>query len=206
MPNQSDEEIKKEIYEKLTKTIKITGRSKTGTIDWVNYFLMIKRWYYRLRDSDFYFKDSYSIGSLKMEEDYLWIFFILCYHLKDWLTSSGTSEKEETENYINNNKALSVCADVCNSSKHYRLTKIERCRTKNLETRIINPLVEIEYKNKKKYIPITFIVSDQKSFEIYALIDDCMQAWGEFIISKNLKIPEFKEENNKTGFIKWNLS
>lgn len=205
MCNQSDEEIKKEFYEKISKKIKITENGITEDRNWINYFLMIKRWYYRLRDSDFCFENNHSIGSLKIEEDHLWAFFVLCYHLKDWLILCGVVGKKEIEDYINKNEALSLCADACNSSKHSQLDKNKKCWTKDLETRIINPSIEIEYKNQKKYVPITFVFSNGKNIDAYKLVNDCMQAWGEFIISKNLEIPEFEEENTKAGFVKWEI-
>lgn len=182
-------------------TIKFTGKTKGEDKNWESYFLMIKRWYYRLRDSDFYYQDGYSISSLEMENDYIWSFFISCYHFKDWLERDNIATGDEVNKYIKDSKSLSICSDVCQSNKHAYL---KRTKTDDLTTRIINPLIEVEYKNKKNFISMSFIANNG-IVNIDKLIEDCMQAWGEFIISKNLKIPEFKEENSIKNFVKWQM-
>ena len=55
-------------------------------------------------------------------------FFIHCYHVRDWiihLNKLGIGAAEVDE-YINNNRALSVCADLANGSKHCRLIRTKR--------------------------------------------------------------------------------
>lgn len=205
MTQPSEEKIKKEFFKKCSEEIKTTGKVKIEDVNWSNYFLMLKRWYYRLRDYVLLSEDDCFIGKSKMEDDYFWTSIILCYHLKDWLISCKVAEKKEIENYINENESLSICADICNSSKHGQLNKAGHCRTNDYETRIANLSFEAEYKNKKGFIPMTFIFNNGKMIDAYDLLDNSMQAWGKFIVSKNLEIPEFKEENTKTGFIKWKL-
>ncbi len=178
--------------------IKPTGKTKTENINWENYFLMMKRWYYRLRDTDYYNEDGFSINQLKMEEDYYWTIFIIIYHFKDWIRMA--TSKEKVENYVKNSKSLSICADICNSNKHLFL---RYSKTGDKETRLLNTLIEAEYKNKKSFFPITLIINRHKMIDAYTLVEDCMQDWGKFIINEHLKIPILKEENSVSNFVKW---
>lgn len=56
--------------------------------------------------------------------DEIHAFFLNCYHLKDWIKhddalSSGV--QAAVESYIDGNRWLRICADICNSLKHLRL-------------------------------------------------------------------------------------
>ena len=55
-------------------------------------------------------------------------FFQNCYHLKDWLINdpSGAFQKNAVEHFVNANRELRLCADLCNGSKHLKLTKPPR--------------------------------------------------------------------------------
>ncbi len=60
--------------------------------------------------------------------DYTLSFFMNCHHLKDWLGQDRvwqagreiTTEEAKTavEQFINENEALRICADLCNGTKH----------------------------------------------------------------------------------------
>lgn len=52
-------------------------------------------------------------------------FFIHCLHIRDWiihLNKSGVTG-QQVDSYINSHKALKICADLANGSKHCRLTR-----------------------------------------------------------------------------------
>lgn len=55
-------------------------------------------------------------------------FFQNCYHLKDWLINdvSGAFRKHAVEQFVSTNRELRLCADLCNGSKHLKLTKAPR--------------------------------------------------------------------------------
>ena len=57
--------------------------------------------------------------------DEIYAFFMNCYHLKDWIGNDNTVAapvQQSIETHINSNQALRLCADICNSLKHLRLT------------------------------------------------------------------------------------
>jgi hypothetical protein len=60
--------------------------------------------------------------------DTVFHFFQDCYHLKDWLKNDPTSASHagQVEVEITNSKALSLCADLANATKHLVLTKSAR--------------------------------------------------------------------------------
>ena len=57
--------------------------------------------------------------------DDVYAFFQNCYHLKDWIKNDPTlpsSIRSEVEDYIDQTRALSICADLCNALKHLKLS------------------------------------------------------------------------------------
>ncbi len=57
--------------------------------------------------------------------DEIYAFFMNCYHLKDWIKQDSTvaaTVQQAVEPHINSNRPLRLCADICNSLKHLRLT------------------------------------------------------------------------------------
>ncbi len=55
-------------------------------------------------------------------------FFIHCYHIRDWIIHLNTLDitAKQVDGYINQHKALKVCADLANGSKHCKLTRSMR--------------------------------------------------------------------------------
>ena len=62
-------------------------------------------------------KDSY--------DDDVISFFIHCYHIRDWIIHLNVLgvKAAEIDDYINQHKALMICADLANGSKHCKLTR-----------------------------------------------------------------------------------
>lgn len=55
-------------------------------------------------------------------EDDVYAFFQNCYHLKDWIKNDPYCNKwNDVEKFINSNKDLQICADLCNGLKHLQL-------------------------------------------------------------------------------------
>lgn len=57
-------------------------------------------------------------------------FFIHCYHIRDWIIHLNVLgiTSVEIDEYINQNHALMVCADLANGSKHCKLTRSLRTK------------------------------------------------------------------------------
>ena len=55
-------------------------------------------------------------------------FFIHCYHVRDWivhLSKTGITARQ-VDSYIDSHRALRICADLANGSKHCKLTRSPR--------------------------------------------------------------------------------
>lgn len=110
-------------------------------------------------------------------------FYTYAYHIKDWLKLEGFNSVEE---YINQSVELSVCADLCNLTKHKELNKGPRLK---------DPLYEI-YKsgirastsayNASSSVPInatTYNIKliSGKEFEILNLAQRILSLWKTYI-------------------------
>lgn len=65
---------------------------------------------YRRDASDYYADDVYS-------------FFMHCCHIRDWLTALGLAPAASINQFVTDNLELSICADLCNGTKHFRLNR-----------------------------------------------------------------------------------
>jgi hypothetical protein len=56
--------------------------------------------------------------------DDFYAFFLICYHLKDWIKSDPWTRQEvpeitaQVEKFVNDHESLRVCADIANGVKH----------------------------------------------------------------------------------------
>ena len=54
--------------------------------------------------------------------DMLFHFFQDAYHLKDWIKNDSTAETGDVEKFVKAHPPLALCGDLCNGTKHYKLT------------------------------------------------------------------------------------
>ncbi len=83
----------------------------------------LKRWYDRFASLDR--GREHNISSDKYLDE-IHAFFLICYHLKDWIKNDGavpTAARQAVESYIRGDRSLRLCADICNSLKHLRLDR-----------------------------------------------------------------------------------
>lgn len=140
-------------------------------------FHRIQRWRERL------YKISFSNASEKEIDnhiDFIYAYFINCYHLKDWLIMSKVVSEEEVNNFIKNHKELRICQDICNGSKHLFLT---------------NPSLG-QFPLAKQFTPLSrpspiknteyVVLTGEGNLDVFELADNCLKLWTEFMISKKL--------------------
>lgn len=81
---------------------------------------------YLKRIEDIYAGVFSSLGHDKdLFDDDVVSFFIHCYHVRDWiihLNKVGVTARQ-VDSYIDSHRALRVCADLANGSKHCKLTR-----------------------------------------------------------------------------------
>ncbi len=110
-------------------------------------------------------------------------FFIHCYHVRDWVIHLNNRDvsAREVDEYINSNRALSVCADLANGSKHCLLTRETRTedqphvsgsekRTSTFEDEL--SVMKCKYR----------IMSNKKTLDALALAKECVALWDDFFV------------------------
>ncbi len=112
--------------------------------------------------------------------DELYTFFLNCYHLKDWLKNDASFHinASAVEDYINNNNDLKLCADICNSHKHFTLNNPRSSQSPSAggqNTHII-------FGSGKPEISIKFIIGTTSGpRDGFELATNCLNLWESFI-------------------------
>jgi hypothetical protein len=126
------------------------------------------------------FKDKIHDMPTDYYQDDLYAFFINCYHLKDWVKNDpeiSTEVKGDIENFIANSEELSICADICNGSKHLKLKAPRKDPNTKVDARHFSlylghgPVIHIEY----------MIESGGKIYDAHLLATKCLKAWDIFL-------------------------
>jgi hypothetical protein len=111
-------------------------------------------------------------------------FFIHCFHIKDWAINAGVNKKE-VEEYVNCHKALRVCADFANGSKHCKLTINLRTGyqpyvggRERFTSRFGDetPIMQCSYR----------IVCNSEVMDALSLAKECVELWRVLLIEKSL--------------------
>ena len=77
-----------------------------------------KRWYEEFKKIN---NKKEHIRNTQYEDDIVYAFFQNCYHLKDWIKNDDKIKtRKNVERFIEENKCLSICSDICNGSKHLK--------------------------------------------------------------------------------------
>ena len=108
-------------------------------------------------------------------------FFQNCYHLKDWLKNdaNGAFQRFAVEQFVNENRELRLCADICNGSKHLKLTKPPRS---NESPRLGAQSVRVDLgAQRSMYSFVIDTTSDQ--IDALELARECCLLWQQFIES-----------------------
>lgn len=140
-------------------------------------FKRVKRWYQRFviinqgRQHDFP-SDYY--------QDEVYAFFLNCYHLKDWIKNDKSvgAAAAKVEEFINNNKELSVCADICNGIKHLRLTSTRSGQDPRWGPQKFN----VQLGGPETTISVKYSIDTSSGpVDAFELATRCLQAWENFI-------------------------
>src|SRR2546422_7357586 len=79
---------------------------------WREQYDRMLRWFERLHEP--------GIPDERRRDDY-YAFFVICYHLKDWLQKDPlvpASVRKSVEKFIDTSPSLRMCADITNGVKH----------------------------------------------------------------------------------------
>jgi len=140
-------------------------------------FERMKRWYERFRQID---QGRLHNLPLVYYQDEVYAFFQNCYHLKDWIQNDDTVTlpKQEVEKFIDQNDCMRVCADICNGTKHLKLTRLRSGKQPEFEGRKIS----LNLGKPEPIIGVKFsIITETGTIDAFELASDCIQRWEEFI-------------------------
>jgi hypothetical protein len=113
--------------------------------------------------------------------DFVYSFFINCYHLKDWIIHDDTVDedvKSEVSKFIKNDYHMKLCAKICNGTKHL----------------IVNPDMP-KFKGRKHELDLGGqegpiyrckfkIQTSQGELDAFELATKCVTKWQKFINDK----------------------
>ena len=118
-------------------------------------------------------------------EDDLVSFFMHCYHIRDWilhLNNVGITA-EQLDAFINSHDALKVCADLCNGSKHCRLTRKPRSGGQpHVASKTYQSATWFTGSGGGEVVKGSYIVLTSSGFiDALELAEQCMQLWKGFV-------------------------
>jgi hypothetical protein len=157
------------------------------------------RWYKRLQKINEGKPES--CGQALNDFDEILVFFIICYHLRDWLIQDVAVEetdanytkflilKRDIDNFINCNDCLCLCVDICNSAKHRNLVKPPRFHEK---TEVCPGLFEITSTGTGQICKQNWelVTESGKMFDLFEISTECVRKWSEFLTTHKIQIQE----------------
>ncbi|MDO8676501.1 MAG: hypothetical protein Q7K16_02525 [Candidatus Azambacteria bacterium] len=147
----------------------------------IEQYKRMERWHERLEITCSRIPDGF--GPLEELDDVL-AFFQNCYHLKDWVKNDDSSGIPgiDVENFVNNSEFLKVCGDLCNGSKHLKITKPKTHGDTKINRHVYlrhgghvnDPIVKREF----------IIKSGENKYEALDLANKCIKEWKKFFNDK----------------------
>lgn len=108
-------------------------------------------------------------------------FFILCYHLRDWLTETKLVKTHIVDEFIQQSYELQLCRNICLGLKHFNIRKPSKPQLANFsETLGIRMPIVREYSYFSEGEE-TKILADGKSINAFELAIQCVKQWTEFL-------------------------
>lgn len=145
--------------------------------------------------------------------DKIYDFFLICYHLREWVkkdTKVDPKVKEKLPTFDKEDSPvhLQMCRDLCNKSKHFALEKEGRYKPNDINTKIITYGGSIfsvskkeleEARSKKETIHLKeedeiflgnfFVSFKEKKYDLKGVVQACMHEWKLFFEKNDLLLP-----------------
>jgi hypothetical protein len=120
--------------------------------------------------------------------DDIYAFFQNCYHLKDWLKNDPaytSHTDQQIEDYVTKTESLSICADICNGSKHLTFNRTPRSGDEpKMGGKVISIKVTDSFSGEEFPIIIAMQVEVEHAgnkLDAFQLATDALQSWELFI-------------------------
>jgi len=117
--------------------------------------------------------------------DEIYAFFLSCYHLKDWIKKDPAvvlqDKDKAVERFVTTTRCLAICADICNCTKHLVLDRPPRSGDVPFFEGNFSGIVTDKGVRGRTVFRVK---TGAASVDVFALADDCMAAWENFIESE----------------------
>ncbi len=145
-------------------------------------FKRVQRWYQRVNNIAQGKVHNKSSDYLK---DEVLAFFINCFHLKDWIRNDDSipqKVRNQVENFVKASPELTLCRELCHSTKHLKLTN------KQLSERKLNRQdIKLKLGSGSPMITMYFwIETDNEECRADELAKECVDQWINFLEDNNL--------------------
>lgn len=112
-------------------------------------------------------------------------FFIHCYHVRDWiihLNKLGITARQ-VDSYIDSHRALRICADLANGSKHCNLTRSMRGDSQpHIAGKERHTSTWLTGSGGGEVMKCKYtVLSDAESFDALELATECVLLWESYV-------------------------
>jgi hypothetical protein len=156
-----------------------------------------KRWKKRLDDIRY---SNSSVDKIPYQLDFIYAFFINCFHLRDFLKYSKTISDAIITKFFEDNIEMQICRDICNECKHCSLENpsigltIPNTNKKSASgwagvclVKDYDPFQEV-LKNDNPIKNIKYVIlAEGKMYNVFDLTDKCLNLWERFFKENSLQ-------------------
>ncbi len=142
-------------------------------------FDRVKRWYQRFVTIDE--GRQHTLPSDNYQDE-VYTFFINCFHLKDWIKydESVGAAAAKVEDFINANKELNLCRDICHGIKHLKLENPRSGQDPQFGQRKFY----LQVGGPETTISARYTIDTSSGpVDAFELATKCLKAWENFILS-----------------------
>ena len=119
--------------------------------------------------------------------DFVFAFFMNCYHLRDWVIGSGFKPEADVDAFIRGNPDMALCRDICNGLKHFRI-HAKGASAPNWSTATMFPstttvpAVPVPVPGREPIPDERWeITTGTDNIDMFDLADRCLAAWDRFL-------------------------
>lgn len=166
-------------------------------------FHRAERWLHRLSAiSNGTFHPISDEGFHDNPQDYVFAAFQNCYHIKDWLKNApgwkdsipDETKADAVEQFIEECKALKICADLCNGTKHFDLRNVRSGSTPEFLVRRTKTDVSSVPPTTTTHFTLRTSGGD---VDAYILANECLEEWKQFIFKSTSETLQALANRNK---------
>ena len=150
----------------------------SGT-DWTEQWERTKRWHVLLDEVP---RRAAFLGA-DAGLDFVYAFFLNCYHVQDWVQRSGYRSKAQLAQLFGEPE-MELCRSICHSVKHFErdFGTVTSTASEQITVGWIGPVAEAK-PQRQPFAGIRWVIKDEqgRSHDMFELADRCMELWTDFL-------------------------